>query len=154
MDLKRHKNFMNEASDNKFHKFMNREQAKYDNNFELAKTRAWTGLLLLTQATKEEMGLTDTIIELAQMLEPVLDLSGHRAKKFAHVMDPNSNVHNAEYEERRFADSIVYVCAPLEYILNWYTEADQEPPFDLGKFNAAYKKLEDIAKENFSKSSI
>jgi hypothetical protein len=78
-----------------------------------------------------------------------LPLSGHRREKFNKIQDPNSDIHNSSYDEKRFYTNIAYVCAPLEYILNYYTEADEESPFDLRKFNDAYKKLEKIAKENF-----
>jgi hypothetical protein len=38
--LKKYKNFINENSNNRFQKFISKEQSKYDKNFELAKTRA------------------------------------------------------------------------------------------------------------------
>jgi hypothetical protein len=115
--------------------------------------RAFTSLLLLTQATKPEHNLTNTIICIAELLNPIMqDIGTHNRVKYNHLLDIKSFIHNRDYDEKEFRNRIVMACQPLEYILDWYFTSDKETPFDLNEYATQYHILKDKAEKVFEKS--
>jgi hypothetical protein len=135
---------------NKLEKIIDREHKKYDswikNKKELPEqviNRAWTGLLLLTQSTSEDDSLTENIIDIAIELKPVIseNISYYNRSKYESLINKNSPIHNSGPDKKRCRENLEMVCAPLEYILNWYFESDEEVPFDLKNFSEMYSSL-------------
>lgn len=119
----------------------------------LVKSRAWVGLLLLTQATKKEQGLTDTIVKIAETLEPIMrDLGPYNTEKYHTLLDSRSWVHNRDYNEKEYINRVVAVCAPLDFILTCYFESEKEAPFDLNEYASLYHKIKREAEKVFTKS--
>ena len=115
--------------------------------------RAFTSLLLLTQATKPEHNLTNTIICIAKLLEPLMqDIIRSNRVKYNLLLDTNSSIHNRDYDEKEFRNRIVVACQPLEYILDWYFTSDKETPFDLNEYATQYHILKVKAEKAFEKS--
>ena len=116
-------------------------------------SRAFTGLLLLTQATKKEQGLTDTIIKIARLLEPIMgDIGTYSIEKYNNLLDPSSSLHNRDYDENEYLSRVVAVYPPLDYILHWYFESEKETPFDLNEYSKLCSIMKKAAEEAFDKS--
>lgn len=134
----------------KYHKWNERNDTKPPY---LVLSRAWTGLLLLTQATQKSHKLTNTIVDIARTLDPIMDkIDVHSREKYNHLLDYNDYIHNRDYDKEEFVNRIVMVYSPLEYILHWYNESDQETPFDLNEYARLCGILKKHAEQNFSKS--
>ena len=119
----------------------------------LVKSRAWTGLLLLTQATSKEQNLTSTIVEIAKILDPIMrDIGPYARDKYQYIIDPNSWLHNRDFNEKEYINRVVGAYPPLDFILHWYFEADAEPPFDLNEYSKLCSKMKSEAEKVFSKS--
>lgn len=119
----------------------------------IVKSRAVTGLMLLTQVTKPEQNLTGTIVKLANILNPALSNLGYvLTPKFEHVKNIESDLHNRKYDKKEYASRIVMVIPVLEYIQTWYFESDEETPFDLTEYSNTLAILKQEAEKQFQNS--
>jgi hypothetical protein len=125
-----------------------------NNNNKISSTiisSAWIGLLLLTQSTNKEQRLTNIIIRLGQTLEPLVkpNILSCNLLKFNTLLDENDSIHNRAYDNERYVENIIMVCRPLEYILDWCTECDDYPEFNLELYAENYLKIKEEAKYEF-----
>jgi hypothetical protein len=125
-----------------------------NNNNKISSTiisSAWIGLLLLTQSTNKEQRLTNIIIRLGQTLEPLVkpNILSYNLLKFNTLLDENDSIHNYAYDNERYVENIIMVCRPLEYILDWFTECDDCPEFNLELYAENYLKIKKEAKYEF-----
>lgn len=119
----------------------------------LVLSRAFTGLLLLTQATSKDQNLTQTIVDISTLLDPIMQQIGpYNREKYGHLLDINSHLHNRDFDEKEYVNRIVAVCPPLEFIQTCYFESDEDAPFDLNKFSQLYSKIKIEAEKVFNKS--
>lgn len=115
--------------------------------------RAAIGLLLLTQATNKKQNLTDTIVDIAILIDPIMKHIGvYNRDKYKALITKDSFVHNRNFNRKEFVNRIVAVCPPLEFIQNCYFETDADVPFDLNKFSVLYSKIKTEANIVFDKS--
>jgi len=115
--------------------------------------RAFIGLLLLTQATKKEQNLTQTIVDISVLLDPIMQHVGtYNREKYRNLSNIDSSIHNRDFDEKEYINRIVAVCPPLEFIQTCYFESDDEGPFDLNEFSKLYSKIKSEAEKVFSKS--
>jgi hypothetical protein len=142
-------------------KFITSEHSKYDSwviNNEIPSTvisRTWIHLLMLTQTTSKEDNLTELIVDLAQTLHPIVDhtLSPYNTRpKYEALIDLQNTIHSHHPEKQEYLNCLVFACPPLEYVLDWYSESDEENQFDLQKFNQLYKQLKSLAEAAFQDS--
>lgn len=119
----------------------------------LVKSRTWSGLLLLTQVTKSDQNLTDLIVQIAKILDPIMqDIGTYSMEKYNNLTNPKSSLHNRDFDEQLYADRLVALYPSLDYILNWYTESDDESPFDILKYANLCLKMKAEAEKVFDKS--
>jgi len=119
----------------------------------LVLSRAFTGLLLLTQATSKEQNLTQTIVDISILINPIMQQIGtYNREKYRHLMNISSSIHNRDFNEGEYINRVVAACPPLEFIQTCYFESDEESPFDLNKFSQLYSKIKSEAEKVFNKS--
>jgi hypothetical protein len=119
----------------------------------LVLSRASTGLLLLTQSTKKNQNLTEIIVEISILIDPIMQQIGkYNREKYENLMNINSSIHNRHFDEKEYITRIIAVCPPLEFIQTCYFESDEETPFDLNKFSELYSKIKKEAEEVFDRS--
>lgn len=119
----------------------------------LVLSRAFTGLLLLTQATSKDQNLTQTIVDISILIDPIMQQIGtYNREKYRNLMNIDSSIHNRDFNEEEYINRIVAACPPLEFIQTCYFESDEETPFDLNKFSELYSKIKVEAEKVFNKS--
>lgn len=134
-------------------KIIAREHKKYDswikNKKELPEqvvTRIWTGLLFLTQTAPKDSSITDNIVDIAAELSNIVleNISYYNKSKYENLINKNSVIHSSNPDEKKFRENLIMVCPPLEYVLDWYLETDEEVPFDLKNYSEMYSSLKGL----------
>jgi hypothetical protein len=66
-------------------------------------------------------------------------------------LDPESSLHNRDYDEKEYNNRVVGVYPALDFILHWYFESDSKP-FDLNEYSKLCSKMKSEAEKVFNKS--
>ena len=120
--------------------------------------RTFTGLLLLTQSTKPEQGLTDTIVSITELLAPLWkeyarnNMVSRQSAKLTNMLNKDSWLHNRDYDLEEFRSRVVQADVNLSYVLDWYFESDEETPFDLTELARLASIIKTHAQKEFDKT--